>query len=80
MNSSKAYWYIPNHVIFVHNVGDLTVDHFKSVDGKMINLLQEARDNGIEKTNIIVDCTEMMKLPNLVELEGGRILKQGLRP
>lgn len=75
MDSSRAYWYIPNHVIFVHNVGDLTADHFRSVDQEIIALIDEAKANGIAKTNVLVDCTEMTKLPPLLDLEGGKILK-----
>ena len=77
MGSSIAYWYIPNHIIFVDNVGDLTVPDFWEVDEQIIALMQESVANGISQaqTHVIVDCTELQKLPSITQLEGGRILK-----
>ncbi|MEQ8673230.1 MAG: hypothetical protein RLP44_28165 [Aggregatilineales bacterium] len=75
MGSSNAYWLIPDHVVFVHNVGDLNGADFREVDGQIIALLNEAASKHSEKVHIFIDSTELTKLPNVLELEGGRILK-----
>ncbi len=75
MGSSIAYWYVPNHIIFVHNVGDLTAPDFWEVDKQIIALMQESAANGVSQVHVLVDCTELQKLPSITQLEGGRILK-----
>jgi|GEM_PF-5212652 len=75
MGSSKAYTLIPNRVILVQNIGDLTADNFHAVDIEIIALMQSATNQHSDKVNVLVDCTEMTNLPNITELEGGRVLK-----
>lgn len=75
MGSSNAYWYVEDKVIFVHNVGDLTGDDFHHVDTQIIDLMESSQIADSEKIHIVVDSTEMGKLPPLRDLEGGRILK-----
>jgi len=78
--SSRAYSYSDDQVVFVHNVGDVTADEFRQVDAEIIQLMQSAGDNGSDKVNVLVDCTDLTKLPSLLELEGGRILKYFQQP
>ena len=80
MGSSNAYWYVPDHVVFVHNVGDLTGDDFRHVDKQIIELMRAAQEKGIDKVHVLVDSTEMKGLPHVRELEGGRILKYMAEP
>jgi hypothetical protein len=75
MGSSKAYWYVQNRIIYVHNLGDLTGDDFRLVDKQIIALMQAAQAAGITKTHVLVDSVDMRKLPHIMDLEGGRILK-----
>lgn len=75
MGSSNAYWLIPDRVILVHNVGDLTGNDFRKVDVQIIALLHEAAEKHDDKVQVLVDSTELTKLPSVLELEGGRILK-----
>lgn len=80
MGSSTAYWYVPDKVVFVHNVGDLTADDFRAVDKQIIELMRAAQGKGIKKVHVFVDSTEMQHLPPLQDLEGGRILKYMVEP
>jgi hypothetical protein len=75
MGSSNAYWYIPDKIVFVHNVGDLTADNFRQVDQQIISFMQAAQEKGVDKVHVLVDSTEMRRLPPIRDLENGRILK-----
>lgn len=75
MDSSQAYWYVPNKVIYVQNIGKLTTDHFRSVDTEIKALMDEARANDVQKTHVVVDNFQLGGLPNITQLEGGKILK-----
>lgn len=76
MGSSNAYWLIKDHVVYVHNVGDLTGDDFRAVDVQIRDYLSTTYDvNPQKKIHVLVDNSDLTKLPRLKELEGGRILK-----
>lgn len=72
MNSSTAQWHTPNRVIYVKNKGELTPDDFRSVDTSIIALMRSAPSNN--QVHVIVDCTEMGRMPDISQLEFGRIL------
>lgn len=80
MGSSNAYWFVPQHIVYVHNVGDLTSDDFRNVDRQIIALMQEAQGVHSGNVHVLVDSTELTKLPPVTHLEGGRILKYMQEP
>ena len=74
MGSSNAYWFVPDRVVFVHNVGDLIAEDFRQVDNQIIAFMQEAQSRGVKKVHVLVDSTEMRRLPPMRDLERGHIL------
>jgi hypothetical protein len=78
MNSSTAQWHTPNRVIYVKNIGDLTPDDFRAVDKEIIGLMRSAPSTN--QVHVIVDCTEMGRMPDVSQLEFGRILKYFQEP
>lgn len=78
MGSSKAYWYVENHVVYVQNLGDLTAEDFREVDREIVAKMKDA--HATAKVHVLVDCMEMRGLPSVLELEGGRILKYMQEP
>jgi hypothetical protein len=81
MGSSTAHWYLQDRIVFVHNVGDLSAENFRDVDKHIIAFMREALQKGVtEKVHVLVDSTEMDKLPRFTELEGGRILQYMREP
>jgi len=81
MGSSTVHWYIQDKIVFVHNVGDLSAENFRDVDRQIIAFMREVLQKGVtEKVHVLVDSTEMDKLPHFTELEGGRILKYMREP
>ena len=81
MGSSTAHWYVQEKIVFVHNVGDLSADNFRDVDKQIIAFMSDVLQKGrSDKIHVLVDSTEMDKLPRFTELEGGRILKYMREP
>lgn len=79
--SSEAYWFVQNHVVYVHNVGDLTGDLFRSVNEQIIAYMKQAYEvDSTVKVHVFVDSLDMSKLPHITDLEGGRILSYMKEP
>ena len=79
--SSKAYWFLQDHIIYVQNAGDLTAEDFRSVDKEIIAFMKEAKESSPSaRVHVLVDSLQMTKLPSLLDLEGGRILKYMQQP
>jgi len=77
---STARWHTEDRIIYVTNVGDLSVADFRSVDAEIIALMDSAQVATSQKIHVLVDCIELQRLPNITELDGGSILSYLRKP